>query len=156
MPALNMEVIAVDPLGSDPLALLRQAAIEARQLYPELFNPDSPWPTNAPVAARGVFLVAYAEGVPVAMGSHQPVDAHATELRRMFTVIGYRRLGAGRFILKELEAHARAQGFRKLKLETGYRQVAAMRLYESMGFMRTRPFGTYVNDPTSVCYSKPL
>jgi putative acetyltransferase len=31
-----------------------------------------------------------------------------------------------------------------------------MALYESFGFRRIPPFGEYRDDPTSVCYEKPL
>ena len=55
-----------------------------------------------------------------------------------------------------IEHHARTQGFRRLVLETGYRQVPAMKLYESCGFQRIAPFGRYQEDPTSVCYKKSI
>jgi ribosomal protein S18 acetylase RimI-like enzyme len=41
-------------------------------------------------------------------------------------------------------------------LETGNRQVPAVRLYESSGFTRIPAFGIYANDPTSVCFAKTL
>jgi hypothetical protein len=31
-----------------------------------------------------------------------------------------------------------------------------MALYESMGYRRIKPFGVYRQDPTSVCFAKPL
>jgi len=43
-----------------------------------------------------------------------------------------------------------------MRLETGNRQLPAMALHESYGFVRIPPFGDYVNDPTSVCYEKPV
>ncbi len=43
-----------------------------------------------------------------------------------------------------------------MRLETGNRQLPAMALYESYGFVRIPPFSDYVNDPTSVCYEKPI
>ena len=47
---------------------------------------------------------------------------------------------------------ARARGYERLSLETG--SVAAFepahRLYESAGFVRTGPFGDYVEDVNSV------
>src|SRR6266700_3942372 len=45
---------------------------------------------------------------------------------------------------------------RVMRLETGNRQLPAMALYESYGFVRIPPFSDYVNDPTSVCYEKPI
>ena len=43
-----------------------------------------------------------------------------------------------------------------LRLETGIKQDAAIRLYESAGFRRRGPFGSYRDDPLSVFMEKPL
>lgn len=150
------EIRAADPQGGAALALLREAAVEARALYPELHTPGAPWPTNPPLPARGAYLVMYAAGVPVGMGALQPIDDQAAELRRMYVVQSQRRGGLARRLLQALEDEARRLGFCTLRLETGYRQQPAMRLYESCGFHRIAPFGPHVGDPTSVCYEKAL
>ena len=129
-----------DPQGADALALLREAAIEARALYPELVQPGAPWPTNPPLPERGAYLVMYAADQfgaehAVGMGALRPLDQHTAELRRLFVL----RLG-----------------YRRIRLETGHRQQPAMRLYERCGFHRIPPFGDYASDPTSVCYEKVL
>lgn len=152
----RMEVVESDPQGADALALLREAAIEARALYPDLQGPDEPWPTNGPTPPRGAYFIAYVDGHPVAMGAHRPLDLWTSEVRRMYTLASARRTGAARAILAAVERHARAQGFRVLKLETGCRQLPAMRLYEAMGYRAIAPFGAYVGDPTSRCYEKAL
>jgi hypothetical protein len=48
MPTLTsrMRIATVDPQREDAMALQREAAIEARALYPELHAAGSPWPTN--------------------------------------------------------------------------------------------------------------
>ena len=48
----------------------------------------------------------------------------------------HRRYGIARFILTELERHAVAVGYRLLRLETGFRQQPALRLYDVCGFKR--------------------
>ena len=154
--AMHFDFQQVDPQGPEARTLLRLAAVEARALYPELHAPGAPWPTNEPTPPRGVYLVAYLDGQPVAMGAHRPIDECSTEIRRMYTVARARRTGAAKAVLLELEAHARREGFTELKLETGFRQEAAMRLYESLGFRRIPAFGQYRDDPTSVCYAKQL
>jgi GNAT superfamily N-acetyltransferase len=90
----------------------------------------------------------------VGMGAHRPLDANSTELRRMFVRADARRHGVARALLEALQAHALSQGFTRLRLETGFRQLPAMRLYESFGFQRIDPFGPYVGDPSSVCFEK--
>jgi putative acetyltransferase len=143
-----------DPCGPDALALLREAAIEARALYPELHDPNGPWPTNDPTPKRGAYFVAYIDSQAVGMGAHRPLDDKATEVRRMYVLRNARRGGLALSILRRIEEDAHAQGFTRLLLETGYRQLPAMKLYESYGFCRIAPFGQYMDDPTSVCYEK--
>jgi len=152
----TLEIRAVDPLGADALLLLKQAALEARALYPELFGADAPWPTNVPLMPRGVYLVAYACGMPVGCGALRPIDGDTAELRRVYVLPERRRDGVARALLAALESQARALGYRALKLETGHKQQPAMALYQSFGFRRIAPFGPYVDDPTSVCFEKDI
>jgi putative acetyltransferase len=141
-----------DPQGEAALALLREAAIEARELYDVPHDPAGPWPTNVPTPPRGDYLVAMLQGEAIGMVAHRPLDALATELRRMFVRRPYRRLGIARRLLASIETRARTRGFALMRLETGPRQLAAMRLYEHCGYVRIAAFGAYVDDPTSVCY----
>jgi len=147
---------AVDPKGEDAMGLLREAAIEARALYPELFPPGAPWPDNPPTPERGVYLVGYMDGKPVACGALRPLDADTAEVRRMFVRAASRRQGLAKAVLEELERHAAASGFRVMRLETGNRQQSAMALYERQGFRRIPAFGEYVGSPVSVCFEKPV
>ena len=55
---------------------LAEAAREARALYPDLFAPGSPPPTNAPLGEREVYLLAWREGVAVGCGALRRLDAH--------------------------------------------------------------------------------
>lgn len=145
-----------DPLGVVALRLLREAAEEARQLYPELFSPGAPWPTNESVGERDAFVLALIGGTAVGSGALREIDASHAEVRRMFVSKESRGLGVGRAILSELELRAGRLGYSRLLLETGFRQTAAIALYESAGFKRIAPFGRYVDDPTSVCFEKTL
>lgn len=147
-------VVEVDPLGVDALALLREAAVEARALYPELFVPDAPWPTNVPTPERGVYVLAYAGEHAEACGAIRPLEGQEAEIRRMFVTRSARRSGAAKAVLAELERQARAFGYAVLKLETGNKQIPAIALYASQGYSRIDPFGEYANDPTSVCFEK--
>lgn len=153
---MQLSVVESNPLGPEALALLHEAALEVRDLYPDLHDPNAPLPTNLPTPARGAYFVAFACGRPVGMGAHRPRDEETSEVRRMFVTRTARNQGVARAILGRVEEHARSQGFRRLVLETGNRQHAAMRLYESSGFARIPAFGEYANDPTSVCYAKSL
>jgi putative acetyltransferase len=144
----------VNPQGDDALSLLREAAIEARFLYPELHSEGAPWPGNSPTPAGGTYVIAYELEMPVGCGALRPIDSATVEVRRMYVVKNARRTGVARKILAVLEASAARIGYKVMRLETGNRQQPAMALYESFGFERITPFGEYANDPTSVCYEK--
>jgi putative acetyltransferase len=152
---LRMLVIeAVDPQGYAALSLLREAAVEARALYPELFAPDTPMPTNPPSQERAPYFVAFLGGTPVACAALRPLDQSTVEVRRMYVLRPHRRCGIGRALLAHLERTAALLHYKVLRLESGNRQLPAMALYESSGFRRIAPFGEYAGDPTSVCYEK--
>jgi len=146
----------VDPLHLQALALLAEAGIEARALYPELFAPERPAPTNGPLREREVYLLAWRDGVAVGCGALRRVDGATGELRRMFVTRQARREGVGRALLARLEADAIALGYRKLVLETGIKQKPAMALYRASGWRRIKPYGPFVDDPTSVCFGKTM
>jgi GNAT superfamily N-acetyltransferase len=151
-----VEIRDVDPQGADAMALLREASSEARARYPELFDASDGPATNDPLPLRGAYVVAYVDGCALACGALRPRDDATAELRRMYVLRAHRREGLASAVLAHLIGDACRLGYSRLVLETGYRQLAAMRLYEAHGFRRIPPFGEYVGDPTSVCYERIL
>ena len=81
----------VDPEGSAALALLAEAAIEARAIYPESFPLGGAEPTNGPTPSGAVYLLAWQGGRPVASGALRPIDSRTAEIRRMFVTASRRR-----------------------------------------------------------------
>jgi putative acetyltransferase len=151
-----LQVEAVDPLHRQALALLAEAGAEARALYPELFAPHSPAPTNDPLGTREVYLLAWRDGVAVGCAALRRIDPSTGEVRRMFVTQGARRQGVARALLARVEADAIALGYRRLVLETGVRQKPAMALYRASGWRRIKPYGNFIGDPTSVCFGKTM
>ena len=151
---LSLVIESVNPQGSAALMLLRQAAIEARALYPESGAPNAPWPVNMPTPPRGIYLVGFVDAAPVVCGSLRPLDERTAEVRRMFVLDHARRRGYAWAVLSALERYAVQQGYATMVLETGNRQTAAMALYRSCGYEQIEPFGAHEDDPTSVCYRK--
>ena len=90
-----------------------------------------------------LFFVARLDGEPVGCGGVAFEDGLA-EVKRMYVRPRARGGGVGRAILARLEEEARGRGLRRLILETGDAQDAAMRLYERAGFARCGPFGAYL------------
>jgi putative acetyltransferase len=65
------------------------------------------------------------------------------EVKRMYVRDGARGAGVADAILARIEQEARDAGLSVLRLETGDRQVAAMRFYARAGFRRCQAFGAY-------------
>jgi putative acetyltransferase len=106
---------------------------------------------------RGVFLVIYREGIPVGCGALRLLDYETAELKRMYVSPAARGLGLGRRLVTALEEHARALGVRRLVLETGVLQSAALALYRGCGFHPIPLYGEYCLSPeTSICLGKDL
>ena len=78
------------------------------------------------------------------------------EIKRMYVAPGSRGTGASTALLLHLEEEARRRGFSRIVLETGVRQLAAIRLYEREGYQPIPQFGYYVGSPISLCYAKPI
>lgn len=104
------------------------------------------------------FFVARRNGQAVGCGGIALFDGFA-EVKRMFVTPQARGQRVARAILARLETEALAAGLSTVRLETGDKQDAAMRLYEAAGFFRCGAFGAYALMPpealrTSVFYEK--
>ena len=80
------------------------------------------------------------------------------EVKSMHTTQAARRRGAGRHILAQIIAVARAKGIGRLNLETGsFGYFApAVALYTSHGFTECPPFGDYKPDPNSLFLTRAI
>lgn len=131
---------------------------EVQALYVELYG----GPDEAVVAddefdlPQGQLLVAFADGVPVAMGGWRRLDDGTAEIKRMYTTPGVQRRGVGRRMLHAVEASARAAGVDELVLNTGPHQQPAIALYLAEGYTVTAPFGHYAGHGGALFYAKPL
>ena len=83
---------------------------------------------------HGEFLVGEYDGLLVAMGALKRTGPERAEVKRMRIHPDYQGRGYGQRMLDELEACARALGYRTLHLDTSLLQIAAQRLYEKNGF----------------------
>jgi putative acetyltransferase len=78
------------------------------------------------------------------------------EVKSMFVDGAARGQGVAEALLARIEAEARAQALPCLRLETGDRLEAALRLYARHGFVRRGPFGDYPDASSSVFMEKYL
>ena len=112
-------------------ALLRQSDAYHAALYPAESNHLV---DVAALAAPNVrFLVARRGGKAIGCGALVLGADGEAEIKRMFVVPEARGLKLGSRILDALEAAAKAEGVRIVRLETGVRQPEALGLYRRHG-----------------------
>jgi len=101
-------------------------------------------------------LVAKMDGREMGSGCLKRISDHQCEVKRVFVRPEMRGKGISKGIVQELEIWARELGFRELILETGIRQIPAIRLYEEAGFHRIENYGEYAGNTNSICMKKVL
>jgi GNAT superfamily N-acetyltransferase len=137
-------------------ALISDLNAELAAMYPEEGANHFRLDADEVAPGRGAFVAARAGGRLVGCGAVRRIDAETAEVKRMFVKREARGQGIGRLLLATLEGEALLLGARRLVLETGERQDAALALYGRAGFVRIPPFGEYVGSPLSVCMGKDL
>lgn len=150
-------IARADLAADDSRALIGALNAELSGMYPEAGATHFGLDPAEVAEGRGAFLVVRRGGVPVGCGALRMLDAETGELKRMYVAPTERGTGLGRRLVAALEAEARALGVRRLVLETGIRQTAALALYRATGFEPIPLYGEYGLSPaTSVCLGKAL
>ena len=140
---------------------------EVQQEYVRRYGGEDTTPLDVAQFHRpdGIFLVAYVDDRPVAMGGWRrhveerdgPVPGERpAEIKRMYVVPAARGRGLARALLAELESTAAAAGCDVMVLESGLAQPEALALYRSAGYTDIAPFGHYPDEEASVHLAKSL
>ena len=142
------------PDQAETIALLRQSDAFSAALYPpgtrQLADPSS-------LGADHVrFFVARRDGRVLGCMALARTAPDKGELQRCFVTEAARGQGVGFALLQASEAAAREQKLRVIQLETGNRNVAALRLYHGCGYHDRGPFGAYPDNGVSVFLEKTL
>ena len=101
----------------------------------------------------GVFMLGRVDDALAGCGAFRPHD-DAAEIKRLYVRASMRGRGVARTILRRLEHEAREAGFARGLLETGTRQPESIALYRAEGWLPIAPFGSYDDNPFSVCFAK--
>lgn len=98
---------------------------------------------RAYAAPHGTFLVGYQQDQPIACGGFRWYDrtTGTIEIKKTYLTTEVRGLGCGRTLLAKLEAQAMQWGARRVILETGIRNTAALALFAGSGY---QPMECYV------------
>lgn len=102
-------------------------------------------------------VVVYKDEKPVGCGALKHFDTDCVEIKRMYVSESLRGFGIAPKILSELEKWAKEIGYKKCVLETGERQVAAVKLYYKSNYTRMSiNYGQYKGVVNSLCFEKEL
>lgn len=136
--------------------LIGELDAELDALYPE------PGANHFELPTADAFLVAWqplagARERALGCGAVRVIDEGIGELKRMYVRPEARGQRVASLILTALETTALGLGCRRLVLETGTRQVAAMALYRRHGYAQIPCWGEYLQSAgTSTCLGKAL
>lgn len=165
--------MAIDGFGIVPVtwrdprakALRDLMDVEMTAIYGSLFS--SPEPGEILAARRSALavdprdvlatlLAIDPDGTPLAHAALRDL-AGEWEVKRLFVHSTARGRGIGRHLMSDLEDVARHAGAKRLILQTGDRQPAAVALYQRAGWERIEIYEPYVTTFTfSRCFEKRL
>jgi putative acetyltransferase len=82
-------------------------------------------------------------GELVGCAAIRPLNHRTCELKRLFVLQHFQRIGIGRALCEHVIVAARALGFDEINLDTADVQVEALGLFEELGFVKCGPYKTY-------------
>jgi len=149
----TIKVVKTTSENPDFLFLIETFDTFLWERYPELKKEY--WGNNIIEFNSNVFII-YLDDEPVACGCFKKYNKNAVELKRMFVSPKARGLGLAQMIIGELEVEAKNQGFEIMILETLYKQIEAINLYQKVGFEIVDNYEPYVGLTNSICMSKSI
>ena len=88
----------------------------------------------------GRLLVAVDEDRLAGCVALRRIDARVCEMKRLYVRPAHRGTGLGRKLAEAVIAAAREIGYAKMRLDTLPSMIAAIKLYDSLGFADTQPY----------------
>ena len=83
---------------------------------------------------HGLFLAVLDDGRLVGTGAIKHLEADIAELKRLWLLEEYHGRRLGYEVVQRLLAFARAQGWSRIRLQTGSEQLRALAFYKKLGF----------------------
>jgi GNAT superfamily N-acetyltransferase len=101
-------------------------------------------------------VVIYFNEIAVGCGAIKKFDNNTVEVKRMFVCEEKRGSGVAQEMLQELETWAKELGYQECILETGIRQLEAVRFYKKCNYKVIPNYGQYKKMENSICFKKRL
>jgi len=145
-----------DPLRDDVLLLLDEHLADMYATSP----PESVHALDA-AALTGpgmTFWTLRDDGLVLGTAALKEIDPTHGEIKSMRTAAAARRRGVAGLLLDHVLTVAQERCYTRLSLETGTQDyfAPARTLYRSRGFVECGPFASYVLDPHSAFFTRPL
>ena len=139
---ISTQIERVDPASAQARWCVNQYFAEINRRFEHGFDPALSIPADDDDfrPPLGAFLMATADGEPVACGAVKTIAPHIGYLKRMWVADSARGLGLGRRLLRALEDQARELGMVTLRLETNRTLVEAISMYRRSGYTEVAPF----------------
>ena len=99
-------------------------------------------------------VMAYQDNQAIGCGAFKKLDNETIEIKRMYVKFAHRGSGTAQAILNSLGLWASEKGFKKCILETGNRQVEAIKFYKKAGYKSIPNYGQYIHMEDSNCFEK--
>ncbi len=144
-----LRFVRCDPEEEPAAALLAEMGVELAEAYGAPNRLDQP--ALVPEELRppgGAYLVGYEGEQAVAGGGVRHLAEGVAEIKRMYVRPAARARGVAGALLAALEAEAVALGYGWVRLDTGPKQVHALRLYRGAGYAEVPAY----NDNPFACY----
>ncbi|GAK51457.1 GCN5-related N-acetyltransferase [Candidatus Moduliflexus flocculans] len=122
----------------------------------ELYGQKQENYTALNIVDRIPVVLCYREQTPIGCAGIKEVNALEMEVKRVFVRPDYRGQGLSKILMQDVEQWARELGKTALILETGKKQIAAISLYQTLGYHVIENYGAYVGNDNSICMKKML
>jgi len=133
-PTRSLQVARADPDAADARRLLEAYCLELRdRVAPARVDIVSVWPDDFRAPGAAVVL-GWLDGPAVGCAGLRPLGEGVLELKHFFLAPEVRGRGLGRAFLAGVEEAARAQGARRIVLDTAAQLKEAAALYRSAGY----------------------
>tara|TARA_B110000977_G_scaffold198224_1_gene282593 strand:+ start:294 stop:752 length:459 start_codon:yes stop_codon:yes gene_type:complete len=101
-------------------------------------------------------VILYDNGIASSCGALREESTKRMEIKRMYTIPKSRGHGLAAMVLNELENWAREMSYTQCILETGNKQLGAIKLYKKNQYQRITNYGPYKGIAGSLCFGKEL
>ena len=93
---------------------------------------------------------------PIGCGAIKKFDLTTMEIKRMYLSPENRGKNIAQKIVEELEVWTKELGYKKCILETGKRQLEAVKFYHKCKYKIIPNYGQYKNMENSICFEKTI